>query len=49
MFAFIKMSAGDRGIAGMLAQQLIALTAFPEILISIPSNHVCLTTICNGI
>jgi hypothetical protein len=36
--------------AGEMAQLLRALTALPEVLSSIPSNHVWwLTTICNGI
>jgi Fe-S cluster biosynthesis and repair protein YggX len=34
---------------GEMAQRLRALTAFPEILSSIPSNRWWLTTICNGI
>jgi hypothetical protein len=31
-----------------MAQWLRALTALPEVLSSIPSNHMVATTICNG-
>ena len=34
--------------AGEMAQQLRVLIALPEVLSSIPSNHMVLTTICNG-
>jgi hypothetical protein len=35
--------------AGEMAQRLRALTALLKVLISIPSIHMVLTTICNGI
>jgi hypothetical protein len=35
--------------AGEMVQQLRALAALAEVLSSIPSNHMWLTTICNGI
>jgi hypothetical protein len=35
--------------AGEMAQRLRALTAIPEVLSTIPSNHMVLTAICNEI
>jgi hypothetical protein len=35
--------------AGKMAEQLRALSALPEVMGSIPSNHRWLTTICNEI
>jgi hypothetical protein len=35
-------------VAGEIAQWSRALTALLEVLSSIPSNHMVLTTICNG-
>jgi hypothetical protein len=35
--------------AGEMAQWLRALTALPEVLSSVPSSHMWLITICNGI
>jgi hypothetical protein len=36
-------------MAGEMAQWLRALTALPEVLSSIPSNHIMAHSLCNGI